>query len=93
MLRIENVFKSYKKQEVLKGVSLSVKAGEIKALIGVNGAGKSTLVDIICGLKNYRGDVFIDGLSIRDKKNKTTVKYLFGYMPQVFGLHLDLTEN
>ena len=48
MIQIENVKKSYGKQDVLKGVNLSIKKGSCTALVGRNGSGKSTLVDIIC---------------------------------------------
>ena len=46
----ESIYKSYGELEVLKGVSISAKAGEIHGLIGANGAGKTTLFKILLGL-------------------------------------------
>lgn len=94
MIKIENVYKSYKKKEVLKGVNFSLKEGEIKGLIGVNGAGKSTLIEILCGVKkSNQGTIFIDGKNIEEKANKLPLKYVFGYMPQTFNLFNDLTVS
>ena len=46
----ESIHKSYGTLEVLKGVSISGKAGNIQGLIGANGAGKTTLFKILLGL-------------------------------------------
>lgn len=92
MLKVKNVYKKYKTKEVLKGVTFNVDIGEIKGLIGVNGAGKSTLTEIICGTKRSNaGDIYIDNINIKDKKNKNRIKNLIGYMPQHFSLFNDLT--
>jgi ABC-2 type transport system ATP-binding protein len=92
MLRIKNVYKSYKDKNVLKGVSFYVQKGEIKGLVGVNGAGKSTLIEIICGVKSYDcGEIFINGFDTSDKKSKKKIKEVIGYMPQSFSLFNDLT--
>ncbi|MCG3155108.1 MAG: High-affinity branched-chain amino acid transport ATP-binding protein LivF [bacterium] len=64
-LRIENLHAAYSKKEVLRGVSLSVKQGEIVALIGPNGAGKSTLLKVIAGfLKPRQGNLWLDSKEI-----------------------------
>lgn len=90
MLKINNVYKSYKDNQVLKGVNLEVKKGEIKGLIGVNGAGKSTLIELICGVKQIdKGEIYLDNINVTTK-NKN-LKFMFGYMPQVFCLFNDLT--
>ena len=69
MLKINNVFKSYKAKQVLKGVNLEVKQNEIKGLIGVNGAGKSTLIELICGVKTFsEGEIFVNNINVKDKK-------------------------
>jgi heme exporter protein A len=52
---------------VLRGVEMSVAAGQVMALLGDNGAGKSTLIRIISGLaKADRGEIFLDGLSLEN---------------------------
>jgi Fe-S cluster assembly ATP-binding protein len=49
MLSIKNLHASIGGKEILKGINLEVKAGEIHAIMGPNGAGKSTLASIIAG--------------------------------------------
>lgn len=92
MLKIKDVYKSYGKNEVLKGVSFTVNKNEIKGLVGVNGAGKSTLIEIVCGVKALdRGDIFISEIDIKNKKQRNEIKRIIGYMPQTFSLFNDLT--
>ncbi|MFQ6724398.1 MAG: ABC transporter ATP-binding protein [Clostridia bacterium] len=92
MLKIKDVYKSYKNKEVLKGVTLNIKRGEVKGLIGVNGAGKSTLIECVCGIKNLdKGQILIDNINIFDKKNRNKIKHVIGYMPQGFSMFNDLT--
>ena len=50
ILEIKDVRKHYGKKEVLKGVNLSVKEGEIISVLGPSGCGKSTLLNIIAGI-------------------------------------------
>ena len=59
---VENLHKAYGNKEVLKGIDLQVKKGEIFALLGPNGAGKTTAFSCMEGLQSYdRGRVEIDG--------------------------------
>jgi len=51
ILKVENVVKTYPGVQALKGVSLSIKKGEVRALVGENGAGKSTLIKCIMGVE------------------------------------------
>ncbi|CAN1495132.1 sufC Cysteine desulfurase activator ATPase [Flavobacteriaceae bacterium] len=64
MLSIKNLHASIGDKEILKGINLEVKAGEVHAIMGPNGAGKSTLSAVIAGNENYEvtdGEVFLDG--------------------------------
>ena len=64
MLSIKNLHASIGDKEILKGINLEVKAGEVHAIMGPNGAGKSTLSAVIAGNENYEvteGTVSLDG--------------------------------
>lgn len=64
MLKIENLHASVAGKEILKGLSLQVKPGEVHAIMGPNGAGKSTLGNILAGRDGYEvgeGSVEFDG--------------------------------
>ena len=54
MLEIKNLRVSVEDTEILKGINLSVKKGEIHAIMGPNGAGKSTLGNVLAGKENYK---------------------------------------
>ncbi len=67
MLKIENLKCSINDKPVLKGLNLSVKPGEVHAIMGPNGSGKSTLASVIAGNDNYDvdgGDINFDNQSI-----------------------------
>jgi Fe-S cluster assembly ATP-binding protein len=70
MLSIKNLHASIGgDKEILKGINLEVKAGEIHAIMGPNGAGKSTLASIIAGNENYEvteGEIFLDDEDISE---------------------------
>ena len=92
MLKINNVYKAYKTNQVLKGITTEVNKGEIKGLIGVNGAGKSTLIELVCGVKSIdSGEILLDGIDVKDQSRRNEIKYIIGYMPQSFTLFNDLT--
>jgi len=56
MLKIENLKASVEGNQILKGISLEVKAGEIHAIMGPNGSGKSTLASVLAGREDYDVD-------------------------------------
>lgn len=63
-LEMHHISKKYPGIDALKGVSISVQAGEVRALLGENGAGKSTLMNVLSGsVSDYGGEIVIDGKS------------------------------
>lgn len=97
LLRIEGVHKSFGENEVLKGIDLSVKKGEVVAIIGSSGGGKSTLLrcatlleTMDSGLLSY-GDIAVtsqdsQGRSVYDKKAMVLARKKFGLVFQDFNL-------
>lgn len=84
VLVIKDLYKSYgkgkNKKEVLKGLNLSVRKGEVFGFIGKNGIGKSTTIDCIVGLKEQdSGSILINGHDTLEEP--LLVKYDFGYVP------------
>ncbi len=69
VLEIRDLHAGIEGKEILKGVNLTLRQGEIHALMGPNGSGKSTLAYVIMGhpqYEVYRGDILLDGKSILD---------------------------
>jgi Fe-S cluster assembly ATP-binding protein len=67
MLKIENLHARVEDKEILKGINLEIKPGEVHAIMGPNGAGKSTLSSVIAGHEDFEvtdGSVFLDGENI-----------------------------
>ena len=65
MLEIKNLYASIEGKEILKGINLTIKPGEMHAIMGRNGSGKSTLANIIAGSENY--DVTKGKITYNDK--------------------------
>ena len=70
MLEIKNLHVSVAGKKIIDGLSLSVKAGQVAAIMGPNGSGKSTLSYVIAGRPDYEvteGSVKLDGVDLLDK--------------------------
>jgi ABC-2 type transport system ATP-binding protein len=81
IVNVENLHKSYDKQEVVKGISFEVEKGEIFGILGPNGAGKTTTLEMIEALRPIdEGSVVIDGVDV--SKNPQKVKYMIGVQLQ-----------
>lgn len=69
MLKITDLHASVEDKEILKGINLEVKAGEVHAIMGPNGSGKSTLAAVIAGKEEFevtKGSVELDGEDLED---------------------------
>ena len=69
MLKIENLQAGVDDKSILKGLNLTVKSGEVHAIMGPNGAGKSTLANIIAGKEEYdvtKGIIELNGEDISE---------------------------
>src|SRR5436190_10858420 len=67
MLEIKNLHASVGDKPILRGISLSVKKGEVHAIMGPNGSGKSTLTNVLAGRDGYtvtQGEVLYDGVDL-----------------------------
>lgn len=67
MLIIKNLHASVEDKEILKGINLEIKAGEVHAIMGPNGSGKSTLSSVVAGKEEYEvteGEIFLEGEDI-----------------------------
>ena len=75
ILKCENLHKSFRKKEILKGVSLEVDSGDILGFIGPNGAGKTTTIKLILGLQKIgSGNVLINGYDVQKDFEKAIAK-------------------
>ena len=89
-IRTENLVKEYGKRRVVKGVNISLDAGEVVGLLGPNGAGKSTTMNMITGyIASTEGTVTIDGHDILDEPEQA--KKCIGYLPEMPPLYFDMT--
>jgi len=78
MLEIKNLHAKVEDKDILKGINLSVNAGEVHAIMGPNGSGKSTLSSVIAGKEEYEvteGEIFLnkedlDDLAPEDRAHK-----------------------
>lgn len=81
IIETKDLVKKYRDFEAVKGVSLSVKEGEIFGLLGPNGAGKTTLISMIVGiLKVTSGEIRVFGEDINQHAKE--IKSKMGYVPQ-----------
>ncbi|PCJ24174.1 MAG: lipoprotein-releasing system ATP-binding protein LolD [Flavobacteriales bacterium] len=93
MIKAKNIYKSYGDLEVLKGVDLQIKKGEIISIVGASGAGKSTLLHIIGTLdKPNKGSIEINGVDTSTLKDRELSLFRNKNIGFVFQFHHLLPE-
>lgn len=97
MIKVEDLHKNYGKLEVLKGITTTIEAGEVVAIIGPSGSGKSTFLRCMNLLENPTGGkIFVGGQDVTDKKtNIMKVRQNVGMVFQHFHLfpHKTVLQN
>ena len=96
MIRLENVHKTFGKNEVLKGINLHIEQGQVVVIIGPSGSGKSTVLRTMNYLEEpTSGKVIVDGMDLSDKKKLNEVRAEVGMVFQNFNLfpHMTVMEN
>jgi lipopolysaccharide export system ATP-binding protein len=91
-LKAVDLKKKIKDLEIVKGMSLEVKSGEVVGLLGPNGAGKTTTFYMICGLVEASGgEVFFDGENLSNMPLHQRALKGIGYLPQEASIFKDLS--
>lgn len=98
MIKASNIHKSYGDLEVLKGVDIHIKTGEVVSIVGESGAGKSTLLQILGTLdtpstpKNYNTEIMLNDESFINMTDKQISKFRNQNIGFVFQFHQLLPE-
>ena len=93
MLEARNIYKGYPHLEVLKGIDLQIKQGEIVSVVGASGAGKTTLLHILGTLdKQDKGELFINGVNLNQIGEKELALFRNNHIGFVFQFHNLLPE-
>ena len=93
MIRVKDIHKSFGSLNVLKGVDLEIKKGEIVSIIGKSGAGKTTLLQIIGTLdKADSGTVVINGVDVSGLSDKELAEFRNKHIGFIFQFHQLLPE-
>ena len=96
MIKLENVHKAFGKNEVLKGINLHIKQGQVVVIIGPSGSGKSTVLRTMNYLEEpTSGKVIVDGMDLSNKKKLNEVRAEVGMVFQNFNLfpHMTVMDN
>lgn len=91
-LEVRELKKTIKKTNIINGINLNVKSGEVVGLLGPNGAGKTTTFYMICGLiPPSSGSVLLDGEDLTNTPLHKRAHMGIGYLPQESSIFKDLS--
>uniref|UniRef100_A0A7J2TKD9 ABC transporter ATP-binding protein n=1 Tax=Archaeoglobus fulgidus TaxID=2234 RepID=A0A7J2TKD9_ARCFL len=82
MLKVEDLYASYGKEDILRGINIEVREKENVAILGPNGAGKTTLLKAICGLVRTRGRILFNGMEISELKTNERINLGIAISPE-----------
>lgn len=92
MLAVRQLHAGYGEGDILKGVDVTLPAGQVVTIIGPNGSGKSTLLKTLAGLLPVRqGDIVLKGQSLKDLSAPRRVRAGLSYVPQEYNVFRNLT--
>jgi Fe-S cluster assembly ATP-binding protein len=93
LLEIKNLHAKVEDKEILKGINLKVKAGEVHAIMGPNGSGKSTLAQVLAGRENFevtKGEVLYEGKDLLgldiEERSRAGIFLAFQYPIEIPGV-------
>lgn len=96
MISVKNIHKYYGDLQVLKGVDLTIKKGEVVSIVGASGAGKTTLLHILGTLdkidNNHTSELVINDKSILELSDKALAKFRNEHIGFIFQFHQLLPE-
>jgi branched-chain amino acid transport system ATP-binding protein len=93
MLVTKSLLVSYGAIAAVRGVDLTISAGEIVALIGANGAGKSTIARAIAGLVRFQGEVRFEGRGLKPNAAERNVRAGIALVPEGRGILAQMTVD
>ena len=90
MIRLEGITKSFGSLQVLRGIDLEIKKGEVASIVGPSGAGKTTVLNILGGMDQATsGEVLVDGRNIARYNSRQLTGYRrndIGFVFQFYNL-------
>ena len=93
MLKATGIHKSHDDLQVLRGVDVSLSAGEVVSIVGPSGAGKTTLLNVLSTLdRPDSGSVVVDGIELAMLKDKSLARFRNAHIGFVFQFHQLLPE-
>lgn len=88
-IRVENLTKTYKKQNAIDNISFEINSGEIVGFLGPNGAGKTTTMKILtCYIPPSSGKAWVNGINVEE--DSIEVRKQIGYLPEHNPLYMDM---
>lgn len=89
MIKVKNLSFGYLKNRlILDDISLEFGKGKIIALIGRNGSGKSTFIDCLLGVNDYKGEIFVCDINIKELSDKEYARHV-SYISQSTQINID----